>query len=242
MLRREMLLTLCRSHDRASKDHGVGAASIDHHHLMGNSFVLRLGVVMGVASCAVAIACSSSTTSATPAATTSTAAAVAGAPDTRCAGKPVVVATQAACHTSDDGGAEHDHDAAAGSDTAEASEYGPTQYNSEADDDECKYHVKWESTNVARDVDVTFKVTATNRNDSTPVTAAKPYVEIFLDEKTPAPNTPAVTNEVSPGTYTIGPVRLDKPGNWNVRFHFNGDCADSEESPHGHVTFFVKVP
>ena len=50
------------------------------------------------------------------------------------------------------------------------------------------------------------------------------------------------TTETSPGNYTIGPVKFDAAGNWNVRFHFHDECTDSEESPHGHVAFFVKVP
>jgi hypothetical protein len=138
---------------------------------------------------------------------------------------------------------EHDHDAGEEADGgAAASEYGPTQYGSEGEDDQCKYHVKWQATAVAVGSDVTFAIVATNRNDNSPLAGATPYAEIFLDATHPAPNTPVKTVEVSPGNYTIGPVRFDAAGNWNVRFHFHDECGDGDESPHGHIAFFVKVP
>jgi hypothetical protein len=32
-------------------------------------------------------------------------------------------------------------------------------------------------------------------------------------------------------------------GRWNVRFHMYEQCSDlTEDSPHGHITFFVDVP
>lgn len=219
---------------------------------MSESLVLRLprlALVVGASTfvLAVFVACSSSKTD-TPAGgglATSTAAAVAGAASTTCAGKTVTV-DPAVCHVMPDGGDDHDHDHDGGEADGGAAEgepdYGPTNYNSEADDDDCKYHVKWESTAVAQNTDVTFKIIATTKSDSKAVAAATPYAEIFLDDKTPAPNTPAKTTETEPGTYTIGPVQFNKPGNWNVRFHFHDECTDSEESPHGHVAFFVKVP
>lgn len=183
-----------------------------------------------------ALACSSSTTDAPSSVATSTAAAVAGPADTHCAGKPVVVVSQAACHVVADAGPPD----AAGAEPA--AEYGPTQYGSEGEDDDCKYHVKWQSTAPALGSDVTFSIVGTTRSDSAPLAGATPYAEIFLDETHPAPNTPVKTVEVSPGSYTIGPVRFDKAGNWNVRFHFHDECTDSEQSAHGHVAFFVKVP
>jgi hypothetical protein len=117
-----------------------------------------------------------------------------------------------------------------------------TLFNSEGDDDDCKYHVSWQSTTVAKDTDVTLAVVATYRSDSKPVAAAAPDAEIFLDANTPAPESGAKTVETSPGHYTIGPVRFSRSGRWTVRFHFSGTCADSEASPHGHVAFFVNVP
>jgi hypothetical protein len=215
-----------------------------------NASVLRLGIVCSAAACALVVACSSSKTDDTPAtAATSTAAAVAGPQNARCTGKPVVVASAAKCHVEghdEDAGHTHDEAGAAaetdGGAAAAGSEYGETIFNSEGEDDECKYHVKWESTPVAQNTDVTFAIIATNRNDSSPVAAAEPYAEVFLDETHPAPNTNSTATETSPGHYTIGPVRFDKPGKWNVRFHFHAECADGEDSPHGHIAFFVNVP
>jgi hypothetical protein len=46
-----------------------------------------------------------------------------------------------------------------------------------------------------------------------------------------------------PGTYSVGPVRFDQAGRWFVRFHFYETCSDApEDSPHGHVAFWVDVP
>jgi len=207
---------------------------------------LGLGAALLLTTSAVVLACSSSTSS-TPSGggTQSTAAAVAGAADTHCAGRPVVVADPAACHPADAGGGhDHDHDAgvAADSGAPAGNEYGATLFGSEGEDDECKYHVKWTSTPVTIDSDVTFAIAATNRKDSSPVAGSKPYAEIFLSETKAAPNTPVQTTETSPGNYTIGPVKFDVAGKWNVRFHFAADCEDGETSPHGHVAFFVNVP
>lgn len=215
-----------------------------------NASSLYLGVAAGLATCALVVACSSSTSDTPPATTApSTAAAVAGAADTHCAGKPVVVASQAACHVEadaghagEDAGHTHDTDAGEADAGAPADEYPATLFGSEGDDDDCKYHVKWQATAVAVGSEVTFTVVATNRNDSSPVAGAKPYAEIFLSDTHPAPNTAVKTTETSPGTYTIGPVKFDAAGKWTVRFHFNDECTDSEESPHGHVAFFVNVP
>ena len=207
---------------------------------------LGLGAAFLFLTSAVALACSSSTNN-TPAGggNQSTAAAVAGAADTHCAGKPVVVADQAACHPAPDAGDGHDHDHDAGETAdggAPADEEGATLFGSEGEDDECKYHVKWTSTPVTLNGDVTFAIAATNRKDSSPVAGAKPYAEIFLSKTKAAPNTPVQTTETSPGNYTIGPVKFDVAGKWNVRFHFAAECRDGETSPHGHVAFFVNVP
>ncbi|HKE14241.1 MAG TPA: hypothetical protein VKB80_05240 [Kofleriaceae bacterium] len=163
--------------------------------------------------------------------------AVAGDPDTHCtAAQPT---DEAACHPDvpDAGAGEPD----AGEDD-EGNEFGPTQFGSEGDEDECKYHVSWTSTKICQNADVTFTVTAVTTVDQTGVTGAQPYIEAFLDETHPAPNTDSNFTDNGDGTYTIGPVQFDAPGRWNVRFHFFGDCADGEESPHGHVAFFVDVP
>jgi hypothetical protein len=149
---------------------------------------------------------------------------------------------QAVCHVvaaTEDAQAEADGGDAGAADTPD---YGPTQPGSEGDDDDCKYHVKWQSTAVAENADVTFQIIATVKKDGSPLAAATPYAEIYLSDMHPAPNTKVATTETAPGTYTIGPVRFDAAGNWNVRFHFDDQCNDSETSPHGHAAFFVKVP
>lgn len=120
--------------------------------------------------------------------------------------------------------------------------YGETLYNSEGADDDCKYNVKWQATAVSKGADVTFSIVVTTRSDNKPVAGAKPYAEIFLDDKHPAPNTPVQTTETAPGSYTIGPVKFDLSGKWTARFHIHDECNDSETSPHGHVAFFVNVP
>ena len=103
---------------------------------------LRLGAVAILGTSALVVACSSSKSDPTPAPPTlSTAAAVSGAADTHCAGKPVVVASQAACHV--DAAAPADTDAGDTDGGAPKSDFGDTLYNSEGDDDDCKYHVKW---------------------------------------------------------------------------------------------------
>ena len=212
-----------------------------------NTPALRLALTVGLGTCALVAACSSSTSSTpAPAALSfSSAAAVAGASDMHCAGKLTEV-SQAACHATPAAAEAGAGDADSGSSDGGAGEptpdYGPPQPGSEGEDDDCKYHVKWQSTAIAESTDVTFQILATVRKDGSVLAGATPYAEIYLNAMHPAPNTKVTTTETAPGTYTIGPVRFDVAGEWNVRFHFNDQCTDSERSPHGHVAFFVKVP
>ena len=124
----------------------------------------------------------------------------------------------------------------------EMDEYGATLFNAEGDDDECKYHVSFTSTPIRQSEDVTFTVTAKKTADGTAAAEADMNSEVFLDETHPAPNSGVTTSETSPGVYSIGPIRFDAAGRWTVRFHLYEDCVDGEESPHGHVAFFVDVP
>jgi hypothetical protein len=202
-----------------------------------NASTLGFGVVVILTSCTVGAACSS-TKSDSAGTSTSTAAAVIGAQDSHCTGKPTITTSQAACTATPDTGDAGEGDAGVGP----TSDVGETMFNSEGDDDDCKYHVKWQATAVPVNSDVTFAVTTTKKADNSPLTGAEPEVEVFLDEAHPAPNSAAKTVETSPGNYTIGPVRFDAAGKWTVRFHFFDKCNDSEESPHGHAAFFVKVP
>jgi hypothetical protein len=211
-----------------------------------NRSTLGLGVSLILTTSALVIACSSSTSNGGTSGTTpggqSTAAAVAGAADTHCADVPVVVVDPAVCHATAEVDAGHDHDAGEADAGAPMEESAAVLYGSEGEDDDCKYHVKWTSSPVAKDTDVTLAIVTTYRKDSSPVTGAAPYAEIFLDDTHPGPNTAVKTTETSPGNYTIGPVRFDASGKWTVRFHFSADCADAVNSPHGHVAFFVNVP
>jgi hypothetical protein len=121
-------------------------------------------------------------------------------------------------------------------------DYGPTLYNAEGDDDDCKYRVAWTSTPVREGQNVTFTLTLSKLADMTPATGAKTRSEVFLnDSHAVAP--PPQASESPPGTYEVGPIKFDAPGDWTVRFHFYEDCDDApSDTPHGHAAFFVRVP
>ncbi len=135
-------------------------------------------------------------------------------------------------------------------------EYGSTQYGTEADDDDCKYHVSYTASPICENNGTYFVVTASYLAKTladgglAPLENASTFAEICLSSTHPAPAVdarPPYGNqqvvEGPPGTYTIGPVQFDAPGNWTVRFHFNEFCCDVEDdSPHGHAAFFVNVP
>lgn len=172
--------------------------------------------------------------------------AVSGALDSHC-GSKVVKVDQAACtgSTSQPLTTKTLHPTHEETDAGDGStdEYGATLFNAEGDDDECKFHVKWTSTAITENADVSFTVTATNKSDGSPVTPQNPIrLEVFLDDTHPGPNTNQTSKEGAPGVYTAGPIRFDKAGRWTVRFHFNEQCEDGETSPHGHAAFYVQVP
>ena len=124
-----------------------------------------------------------------------------------------------------------------------ANPYGDTMYNAEADDDDCKYHVKFTVSPVYQNYNATFVVTATRRTDGSPLTGAAASAQVYLSDTHPAPNAPTVTKEGPPGTYTIGPILFDASGRWTVRFHFFENCYDLiDVSPHGHAAFYLDVP
>jgi hypothetical protein len=169
---------------------------------------------------------------------------VSGAPDTHC-GTTVQSTSAASCHPD----AGPPGDAGATDDGGTGSEFKPTMYNTEADDDDCKYHLSWTSTPIRENTDVTFTVKASNKTDKSPLTPPAGYAgdpiraEVFLDETHPAPNSGEKGAMTSPGSYTAGPIHFDKPGRWTVRFHFFEDCDDTvDDSPHGHAAFYVDVP
>jgi hypothetical protein len=88
-------------------------------------------------------------------------------------------------------------------------------------------------------------VTVKTLDPAGPATGADVTPEVFLTEIHPAPNSNVTTKEVpaGSGTYQVGPIVFDAPGLWTVRFHFYEECSDEpEDSPHGHIAFFVDVP
>jgi len=122
-------------------------------------------------------------------------------------------------------------------------DYGPTRFNSESDDDDCKYHVRFTSSEINENQDVNFDVVATLKAGGGAATGAKLDIEAFLNDTHPAPNSNVHTTESPPGTYHIGPVRFDAKGRWTVRFHLHEECADeAADSPHGHIAFYLDVP
>ena len=117
------------------------------------------------------------------------------------------------------------------------------RFNAAGDDDDCKYHVAWTATSVCQNADVSFTLTITRKADGQPAAGASPHAEALLSATHPAPNSAQTAAETSAGTYQVGPVRFDASGRWTVRFHLYEDCEDTlEDSPHGHVAFYVDVP
>jgi hypothetical protein len=123
-------------------------------------------------------------------------------------------------------------------------DYGDPLFGTKAGDDDCKYDVVWSTSPVCANDSVTLKAVITSREDNTPVTRANARIDVFLSETQLAPNNPPRrTTEDPPGTYTVTPVRFNASGRWTVRWHFFETCTDEvEESPHGHVAFYVDVP
>ena len=122
-------------------------------------------------------------------------------------------------------------------------------YNTSGSDDDCKYQTSWFSTPIMENANVTFYFTALHTIDGTPATGAKVYLQMYLPSENyvsslPEDQSPTV-QETPPGsgTYTIGPVVFDKPGQWTIRYHLNEDCVDLlPDSPHGHAAFYINVP
>jgi hypothetical protein len=119
-------------------------------------------------------------------------------------------------------------------------------YGREADDDDCKYHVRFENSCITQGEPVTFTVQLTRKTDGAAATGADPDgPEIYLadDPGHPSPSNDFVAVEGPPGTYKISPVIFDRPGRWVVRFHFFEMCSDiPEDAPHGHTAFYIDVP
>ena len=94
---------------------------------------------------------------------------------------------------------------------------------------------------------MTFTVTATKTVGGAALTGAKPYLEVFKIEAGNQVHYPPTTVqtpiEQAGGTYNVGPILFDEPGQWQIRSHFYEDCSDNPvDSPHGHAAFYVSVP
>lgn len=167
---------------------------------------------------------------------------VPGPADEHCASITPIVVNQASCHPTDTG---------AGAD-AGAEQEAPILYNAEGDDDDCKYHVSFTSTpaGIGLNQTVTLNVAATLLAPplaGTPATNAAIIIESYLadDQFHVLPTSPPAAPEspAGSGLYKVTPVRFDRSGRWVVRFHLYEDCSDlSDDSPHGHVAFYVDVP
>ncbi len=119
------------------------------------------------------------------------------------------------------------------------------RYNAAAADDDCKYDVSFTSTCIALNRPVTFAVKLDARSGGAARGAVPDSPEVFLADNRShiSPSNSIKAPEGPAGTYEIGPIVFDRSGRWVVRFHFFEWCNDiPEDSPHGHVAFYVDVP
>ena len=160
--------------------------------------------------------------------------------DTHCTGDAGAIAqVTRAASCSIDAGAD---DAGAGGGGAGAG-YGATMDNTQGDDDDCKYHLSWTASPICEGGGVMFTLVLTNKVDNSPAVGAPIRAEVVLHDTHPAPDTQKTAVEGPPGTYLVGPIKFDAPGQWTVRFHIHEECADLRaDSPHGHAAFLVNVP
>lgn len=162
-----------------------------------------------------------------------------------CTGGPSMGTNDAGHCKEADGGAIKQEIGACKSGTADAGaggDYGDTLYGLEGVDDDCKYNVKYTVTPICQDAGTTFTITLTKTSDGKAATGAAPYIEATLNGLPASVADKQKPTEKAGGVYEVGPVVFDKPGKWVARFHFFETCADSEDSPHGHVAFFMDVP
>lgn len=151
-----------------------------------------------------------------------------------------------------EGDAGHEHEGDAGhehegeEDHGHAGEEHLIMSGREADDDDCKYRVSFQNTCVAVNEPVTLTLSLTRKFDGMPGAGTNPaFPEIYLAEDTThlSPSNDITAVERSPGVYDIGPVVFDSSGRWVVRFHYFETCSSvPEDSPHGHVAFYIDVP
>jgi len=219
--------------------------------------IIAMGTAFVAGTLAIA-ACSTSSNPGTPLPSGDAGYVTPGAADMHCVGPDggitIQTVSQASCFVDDAGMPSGDDagDDGGGDDGAMVSDYGPTMYGSEGDDDDCKYHVVWSSTPLYENYNVTFTVTVTELDTGMPVTGLeiadgpthKLRLEVYLNDTHPAPNsTQVVTATGTPGQYTVAVIQFDAPGVWTTRFHIHEECYDIlDDSPHGHAAFFMTLP
>jgi len=188
----------------------------------------------------------------------SASAAFSGPPDSHCGTKAQTL-SDASCHpdaaaapaedsgatdaSTADGSSSDGGSAEAGGDDTGGDGYGVTMNNAEGDDDDCKYHIKWLSSPVAQNTDVTFQVTVTKKSGNAALVGGTVFPEVFLSDTHVGPDTKPKSVDMGNGVYQVSPVRFYQAGKWTVRFHINEECEDTlDDSPHGHGAFYVVVP
>jgi len=133
--------------------------------------------------------------------------------------------------------------------------YGDPNFNDSGDDDECKYHMTWSATPIAKNQPFTITVNATNLLTGEPLdtiaaqvagkpalSRIEPSIPCQPSHLAPTAAYEAAVKQIGPGQFTVGPFSLDESGRWVIRYHFYEECLDSTTTPHAHVSFFVDVP
>jgi hypothetical protein len=120
------------------------------------------------------------------------------------------------------------------------SAYGKPLYNNTGNDDDCKYRIEWNAKDIKvhRYISITLKLNWLSTG--APVRRANTIFEAWIGS-TPYQGVPPASVETGDGTYTFKDMVFHKKGDWQVRFHFFHDCANTSDSLHGHVTFYVHV-
>jgi hypothetical protein len=132
--------------------------------------------------------------------------------------------------------------------------YGETAFGHEADDEDCKYHIKWTSDPVCNAtldargyvIGTQFTLTVTNRADNSPLSRA---AKLTVDASRTSPAGAGCDDSALPsfqlgatdGTYA-GNIEFDQAGQWTIRVQIDDNCVNLPASPYGHVAFRVTVP
>jgi hypothetical protein len=112
----------------------------------------------------------------------------------------------------------------------------PPHEGTEADDDNCYFHVKMTVPCIEQNQNVAFTFELVNFGTTTPANGAAPELEATIGYHPSVPTNPMATE--NNGVYTITPVRFDRAGRWTVTLH----VYDAMPAKHSHVSFYVDVP